>query len=81
MELADANLTAAPAGPLCIYFGSQTGTAEGFAATIKAEAAARGFAPEVIDLEEFEPAQLANAGRAIFLMATEVRPHVPQLLQ
>ena len=66
----EAKKSAAPAGPLFIYFGSQTGTAEGFAATLAAEAKERGFAPEVIDLEEFEADQLVEAGRAILLMAT-----------
>ena len=37
----------APCGPLTIYFGSQTGTAEGFSEVLKTEAAAAGFTAKV----------------------------------
>eukprot|EP00611_Tribonema_gayanum_P027840 TRINITY_DN699_c0_g1_i4.p1 TRINITY_DN699_c0_g1~~TRINITY_DN699_c0_g1_i4.p1 ORF type:complete len:654 (-),score=302.60 TRINITY_DN699_c0_g1_i4:336-2297(-) len=59
-----------PAGPLSIYFGSQTGTAEGFAKTLAAEGARKGFNTQVVDLEDFNEFQLAEAGKAIFIMAT-----------
>ena len=44
----------APNGRVQIYFGSQTGTAEGYAKTIADEANRRGFDAEVIDLEDFD---------------------------
>ncbi|KAJ1456874.1 hypothetical protein M885DRAFT_438997 [Pelagophyceae sp. CCMP2097] len=56
-----------------IYFGSQTGTAEGFAKILADEARAHGFAPRIVDLEDFEPETLCGEGRAeiaIFAMAT-----------
>jgi NADPH-ferrihemoprotein reductase len=59
-----------PAGPLSIYFGSQTGTAEGFAKNLAQEAERKGFKAQVIDLEDFEHEQLASAGKAVFMMAT-----------
>jgi NADPH-ferrihemoprotein reductase len=59
-----------PAGPLSVYFGSQTGTAEGFAKNLAQEAERKGFKAQVIDLEDFEPEQLASAGKAVFMMAT-----------
>lgn len=61
---------AAPAGPLSIYFGSQTGTAEGFAKALATEAASHGFEPTVVDLEDFEVDQLASSRMAIFAVAT-----------
>lgn len=39
---------------LFVYFGSQTGTAEGFAKTIADNAKRHGFIGKVIDLEEFK---------------------------
>lgn len=60
-----------PAGPLTVFFGSQTGTAEGFARMIMEETKEKGFNTKVIDLEDFEPDILLQATeRAIFLMAT-----------
>jgi sulfite reductase alpha subunit-like flavoprotein len=60
----------APAGPLTVYFGSQTGTAEGFAKTLCAEAASHGFDATAMDLEDFELEQLAGSRMAIFAVAT-----------
>jgi NADPH-ferrihemoprotein reductase len=59
-----------PAGKMSIYFASQTGTAEGFARTIMAEAHKVGFEAKMIDLEDFEPEQVQNARLAVFLVAT-----------
>jgi NADPH-ferrihemoprotein reductase len=59
-----------PAGELSIFFGSQTGTAEGFARTIMEEAKAKGFNAKMCDLEDFDPEVLASTRLAVFLMAT-----------
>ena len=44
-----------PAGPLHIFFGSQTGTSEGFARILEEEGRSRGFDARMMDLEDFEP--------------------------
>jgi NADPH-ferrihemoprotein reductase len=59
-----------PAGDLSIFFGSQTGTAEGFARVIMEETKSKGFNAKMCDLEDFDPEVLANTTLAIFLMAT-----------
>lgn len=60
-------------GPIRIYYGSQTGTAANFARILGKEATAAGFEPEVIDLIDFKPEELAPGPKtqlAIFLTAT-----------
>jgi NADPH-ferrihemoprotein reductase len=60
-----------PAGKLFIYFGSQTGTSEGFARTLMEEGKNNGFDAKTVDLEDFDADTLQNCGGAvIFLMAT-----------
>jgi len=59
----------APNGKVQIYFGSQTGTAEGYAKTIADEASRRGFDPEVVDLEDFDDENM-TAPLQLFAMAT-----------
>lgn len=59
-----------PAGPMKVFFGSQTGTAEGFARTIMEEGKQKGFDAQTVDLEDFDPASLAEVTNAVFLMAT-----------
>ena len=59
-----------PAGPMSIYFGSQTGTAEGFARTLMEEGKARGFDAKMVDLEDFDPETLPENKLAVFLVAT-----------
>lgn len=61
---------ACPAGPMTIYFGSQTGTAEEFAQTLKKEGKSNGFKSKVVDLEDFELEQLQEDGCAVFCVAT-----------
>lgn len=56
--------------PLVIYYGSQTGTAEGFAGVLASEAQRHGFAARVVDLETFEADALQRQGAALFVMAT-----------
>lgn len=53
-----------------IFFGSQTGTAEGFARTLMEEGRQNGFDAQTVDLEDFEPETLADVTNAVFLMAT-----------
>ena len=55
---------------MTVYFGSQTGTAEGFARIIMEECKSRGFDAKTTDLEDFDAHELASCNLAIFLMAT-----------
>jgi len=59
-----------PGGKMSIYFGSQTGTAEGFARTLMEAGREHGFDASTVDLEDFDPEQLKEAPLALFLMAT-----------
>ncbi len=56
--------------PLTIYFGSQTGTAEGLARQAAKEAGKRGFAPSVIDLAQASLVRLAQDSHALFITST-----------
>lgn len=53
-----------------IFFGSQTGTAEGYSRTIMEEGKDAGFDAKMVDLEEFDPEMLKDCRLALFLMAT-----------
>lgn len=59
---------------LTLYYGSQTGTAEGFAKTLATESKRFAFKPSVCDLEDFDVAEMqekAAAGELVmFCMAT-----------
>lgn len=57
-------------GPLHIYFGSQTGTAQNYAKMVGEEAAKHGFEPNIVDLVDFHPEFFKDAKLAIFMMAT-----------
>lgn len=61
---------AAPAEPLTILFGSQTGTAEGLAKKLAKDATQRGFAPKVLALNDHEQANLAAGGKAVIISST-----------
>ena len=50
-----------PCGPMRVYFGSQTGTAEEFATTLVEEGKARGFDAKIVDLEDFEEDDFMNS--------------------
>ena len=50
-----------PCGPMRVYFGSQTGTAEEFATTLVEEGKARGFDAKIVDLEDFEEEHFTNS--------------------
>ncbi|ETO01351.1 NADPH-cytochrome-P450 oxidoreductase [Reticulomyxa filosa] len=56
--------------PLKIFFGSQSGTAEGFAYDMQKEAKKYGFGAQVIDLEEYDVEELQDEKLVIFLVAT-----------
>ena len=69
---APADAAAAPKNsePLLILFGSQTGSAEGLAKKIAKESQARGFAPKILELNNYESANLAAAGKAVIISST-----------
>ena len=53
-----------------IFFGSQSGTAEGFAFEMEKEAKQFGFNAKAIDLEDYDAENLCNEELCIFLVAT-----------
>ena len=55
---------------LRIFFGSQSGTAEGFAFDMEKEGKQFGFSAKAIDLEDYDPEDLQNEELVIFLVAT-----------
>lgn len=61
-----------PAGRMNIFFGSQTGTAEGFARIVQSEGQKKGFDAKLMDLEDFETEQLTSSDVkvSILLLAT-----------
>ena len=69
-ELVQRKIDSAPNGPLYLYFGSQTGTAEAYAKQIYQEGKKKGFGCKIIDLDGFDPEQFKKCKRAIFFMAT-----------
>jgi len=56
--------------PLTILYGSQTGTAEGLAQETAEKAESLGFAPDVLELDEFEAAKLREHKRVLILTST-----------
>ena len=64
-----------------IYFGSQTGMAEGFAKETAKAVSSFGFAPKVIDLEDFDPAELMTTKLALFYCATYGEGDAPDSAQ
>jgi sulfite reductase (NADPH) flavoprotein alpha-component len=56
--------------PLLLLFGSQTGSAEGLANNVAREAEQRGFAPQVLALNDYEQAQLTHGGKALIISST-----------
>lgn len=59
-----------PAEPLLVLFGSQTGTAETLARRFAAQARQRGFAPQVLALNDFQQANLTARGKALIVSST-----------
>lgn len=62
--------TPAPATPLTILFGSQTGTSENLAKKAAKLAATRGFAPTVLDAASADVPRLAAAGALLVITST-----------
>jgi len=60
--------------PITFYFGSQTGTAEGFCKTLASESRRAGFKPSIVDLEDFEADAFVESASSnamvVFLMST-----------
>lgn len=56
--------------PMTIFYGSQSGTAEGFAEEMRTEARAYGFDAKCVDLEDYDNEDLADEKFALYLMAT-----------
>ncbi len=61
---------AAPARPLTILFGSQTGTAEALAKKAAKQAGARGFAAKVADMASATSEDLARAENVLLITST-----------
>jgi sulfite reductase (NADPH) flavoprotein alpha-component len=61
---------AANAEPLLILFGSQTGSAEGLAKKLAKESSGRGYAPKILQLNDYEQANLAAASKAVIISST-----------
>ena len=55
---------------LPIYFGSQTGTASGFANDLAQEAVQYGVKPRIIDLENFDAEMFFKETLSVFIIAT-----------
>ncbi|CAE7541428.1 Por [Symbiodinium natans] len=55
---------------LWIYFGSQTGTAEGFAQELEQEAATHEISAAVVDLEDFDPETFRRHKAVVMVLAT-----------
>ncbi len=62
--------SAANAEPLLILFGSQTGSAEGLAKKVAKESQQRGFVPKVLQLNDYEAANLATASKTVIISST-----------
>lgn len=56
--------------PVKIFYGSQTGTAEDFSHKLAAEGKKYGFAPEVVDMEEYDMEELHSESFVIIVIAT-----------
>ena len=61
---------ASPAQPLLVMYGSQTGTAEQLAKRLAQEAAQRGFAPRVLELNAYASVDLARESRLAVITST-----------
>ena len=70
-SLADAGgPSSAPAQPLTILYGSQTGTAEGLAKKVMKEAGKRGFAPKMVDMARYETVDFTKEENVLLITST-----------
>ncbi len=60
----------APPVPLTIFFGTQTGTAEGLAKKLAKEAQSRGFAAQVLGLDQYAKCDFAKCERLLCITST-----------
>jgi sulfite reductase (NADPH) flavoprotein alpha-component len=63
-------LPAAKAEALLVLYGSQTGSAERLAKGLATEAGQHGFAPRVMEMNAFAPADLAKESRLVIVTST-----------
>ena len=56
--------------PLLVMYGSQSGTAEGLAKRLAKEAHQRGFAPRVMELNDYEKVDLTKESRLVVITST-----------
>ncbi len=61
---------AAPAKPLVIFYGSQTGTAEGLAKKTSKVAEKSGFKPRIVDLAQYETVDLTREENVLVITST-----------
>ncbi|MDR3404896.1 MAG: assimilatory sulfite reductase (NADPH) flavoprotein subunit [Chthoniobacter sp.] len=61
---------ALPAKPLVVFYGSQTGTAEGLAKKTSKEAEKRGFAPKVVDMAKYDTVDLSSEQNVLVITST-----------
>ena len=61
---------AAPAKPLVLLYGSQTGTAEGLAKKASKEAEKRGFAPKLVDMAKYETVDFTKEENVLVITST-----------
>lgn len=61
---------ALPAKPLVVFYGSQTGTAEGLAKKTSKEAEKRGFAPRLVDMAKYETVDLTQEQNVLVITST-----------
>ena len=61
---------AAPAMPLVLLYGSQTGTAEGLAKKASKEAEKRGFKPKLVDMAKYETVDLTKEENVLVITST-----------
>ena len=64
--------------PLTILFGTESGNSEALAAQARKAAAKLGFAPKVIDMADFTPAQAAEVENLLIVAATWGEGDPPQ---